>query len=164
MPKYSSERKAAVLKKLLPPHHQSVVSVSREQQISEATLYHWLKQARDQGIAAPGSVNAQAEPWSGQAKLSVVLETAALNAQQLSEYCRAKGLYPAQVARWKAACIAGADAQPAADQAMKSKLQQSDQKMTDLKKQIRRKDKALAESAALLVWQKKFQSLWEDEA
>ena len=43
MPRYSKERKAAVLKKLLPPHNRSVVSVATEEGISDATLYSWLK-------------------------------------------------------------------------------------------------------------------------
>jgi len=163
MRKYSSERKAAVLKKLLPPHNQSVVCVSREEGISEATLYNWLKKARSSGLPVPGSGNSVAEQWSGEAKLAVVLESASMNAEQLSEYCRGKGLYVEQVSRWKAACIQGANAQPVADQAMKGQLQQANQQISDLEKQIRRKDKALAESAALLVLQKKFQSLWEDE-
>jgi hypothetical protein len=37
----------------------------------------------------------------------VVIETAALNEQQMSEYCRRKGLYPEQVQRWREAAAAG---------------------------------------------------------
>ena len=35
--------------------------------------------------------------------------------------------------------------------------------MRELEKQLRRKDKALAEAAALLVLQKKAQAIWGDE-
>ena len=49
MPRYSEERKAAVLKKLLPPQNRSVVSVAAEEGISDVTLYSWLKQCRQQG-------------------------------------------------------------------------------------------------------------------
>lgn len=34
---------------------------------------------------------------------------------------------------------------------------------TRLKRELVRKDKALAEAAALLILQKKFRALWEDE-
>ena len=39
MPRFSEERKSAVLKKLLPPHNRSVPGVAREEGISEQTLY-----------------------------------------------------------------------------------------------------------------------------
>jgi transposase len=43
-------------------------------------------------------------------------------------------------------------------------LRQSKQNGEQLEKELRRKDKALAETAALLVLQKKFRTLWEVEA
>ncbi|PCI12091.1 MAG: hypothetical protein COB71_10645 [Thiotrichales bacterium] len=55
MPSYSEERKASVLKKMLPPHNQSVTKVSREEGISDATLYNWRTQAKQQGSPVPGS-------------------------------------------------------------------------------------------------------------
>ncbi|CAH1043653.1 hypothetical protein HPTD01_2131 [Halomonas sp. TD01] len=54
MPRYSAERKAAVLKKLLPPHNRSVASVATEEGISDAALYNWLKQCREKGVPVPG--------------------------------------------------------------------------------------------------------------
>ena len=49
MPRFSEERKSAVLKKLLPPHNRSVPDVAREEGISEQTLYNWRKKLRDKG-------------------------------------------------------------------------------------------------------------------
>lgn len=57
MPRYSEERKAATLKKLLPPQSRSVNSVADEDGISPQTLYHWLKQCREQGVAVPDIKN-----------------------------------------------------------------------------------------------------------
>jgi transposase len=111
----------------------------------------------------PGSLNHSREDWSGEAKFAVVIETAPLNAGELSEYCRAKGLYPEQVARWRQACIEGAAAQESRDQAVTGRLKAAKQQIRTLEKDLRRKEKALAESAALLVLQKKFNTLWEDE-
>ncbi len=163
MPSYPEQRRTAVLSKLLPPHNRSVPEVAREEGISVATLYNWRSKAKQTGVPVPGSRNKTAEQWSGEAKLSVVLETAGMNEEALSEYCRSKGLYPEQIARWRQACIAGAQAQPEQDRQTAAKLKQASDQNRELKKQIRRKDKALAESAALLVLQKKFQALWEDE-
>ena len=55
MPRYSEERKAAVLKKLLLPVNRTVVSVSAEEGISDVTLYSWLKQCRERGMPVPGN-------------------------------------------------------------------------------------------------------------
>lgn len=159
MPRYSVERKNAVLKKLLPPNNQSVPELSKTEGISEATLYNWLSKVRLEGSAVPGSRANDAEQWDGEAKLAVVFETQAMNEVEKATYCREKGLYPEQIERWRVACIAGAaNKEPQGDA-----LKQARHEIRRLKRKVDRKDKALAESAALLVLSKKFQALWEDE-
>ena len=95
MARYSSERKAALLKKLLPPINMSVAELARQENISEVTLYNWRKHARRRGSCARD--NKLTDEWPAEAKFAVVLETAALSEIELSEYCRRKGLYPEQV-------------------------------------------------------------------
>ena len=163
MGRYSVERRASVLRKLLPPSNGAVTRVAGEEGICTATLYNWLKAARERGVPVPGSGKNTADEWSGEAKLAVVLETVSLNAEELNEYCRRKGLYPEQVVRWKQACIDGARAQPQQDRQAAEELKALKRSKRELEKQLRRKDKALAESAALLVLKKKYQALWEDE-
>lgn len=162
MPRYTDERKTTVLGKLLPPHNKAIPDIAAAEGISEATLYNWLKQAKHQGVPVPGSIPTTSEDWSGEAKFAVVLETAPLNANELGEYCRSKGLYPEQVTRWKQACIAGADHQGHASQQIENQLKTARKQIRALEKDLNRKDKALAESAALLVLQKKYQALWGD--
>ena len=158
MTRYSNERKVAVLDKLLPPHNLSVPEVAELEGISQGCLYNWLKQARLEGRPVPGSRKPTPDDWSSHDKFAVVLETASLNAQELSEYCRSKGLYPEQIERWKQTFIQAVDqVKPETDsKASRKKIQQ-------LEKEIRRKDKALAETAALLVLSKKLQALWAEE-
>jgi transposase-like protein len=98
MPRYSEERKAAVLKKLLPPQNRSVVQVAAEEGVSDVTLYNWLKQCRQQGVPVPSN-RTTGEDWSPETKLAVVVETASMSEAELSAYCREKGLYPEQVQR-----------------------------------------------------------------
>jgi len=159
MPRYSSERKAAVLNKLLPPHNQSVTDVSAAEGINQSTLYNWLSNSRENGAPVPGSKASHAEQWSGEAKLAVVLETLPMNEAEKSAYCREKGLYPEQIERWRQSMIAGASGQNSDSEPLKAARNEIKQ----LKRKVDRKDKALAESAALLVLSKKFQALWEDE-
>ena len=106
MPRYSEERKAATLKKLLPPQSRSVNSVADEDGISPQTLYHWLKQCREQGVAVPGHQK-QADQWSAEDKLAIVIETAGLSEAELSAYCREKGLFTEQVKQWRTDCLQG---------------------------------------------------------
>lgn len=159
MPRYSHERKNAVLKKLLPPNNLSVPEVSQAEGISEGALYNWLSQVREGGSAVPGSRASNAEQWSGEAKFAVVLETQPMNEAEKAEYCRKKGLYAEQIERWRIACIAGASGNEPGGEPLK----QARSELKRLKRKIDRKDRALAESAALLVLSKKFQALWEDE-
>lgn len=161
MPRYSDERKAAVLSKLLPPNNQSVPAVSEAEGINQSTLYNWLTKAREGGAAVPGSRASNAEQWSGEAKFAVVLETQPMNEAEKAAYCREKGLYPAQIERWRLACIAGAANK--APSTSSEPLREARNQIKRLKRNVERKDKALAESAALLVLSKKFNALWEDE-
>ena len=159
MPHYSVERKASVLKKLLPPHNLSVSEVSELEGISEATLYNWRLQAKRQGVAVPGS-GKTTDNWSAEAKFAVVVETATMNESELSEYCRSKGLYPEQIKTWKQACIEGQLDEAARRKQEREQAKQDKKKIKELERELKRKEKALAETAALLVLRKKLNALW----
>ena len=160
---YSAERKAAVLGKLLPPRSLSVREWAREEGISDVTLYHWRKQAMAMGEM--GVVEKKApETWSGEAKLAVVVETAPLSEVELSQYCRERGLYPEQVKAWRQACIAGQQTSLQRRQEEAVQARADKQRIRELERELQRKEKALAEAAALLVLRKKLNALWGDDA
>lgn len=161
MPRYSEEFKERIVQKMMPPNSQSVAQISRETGVCEPTLYTWKKQYQREGIAVPADPS-NPENWSGQNKLAVVIETAALNEQELSEYCRKKGLYPEQVVRWKEISISGHDTPERLSKAERRELQQLKKEKRKTEKELKRKEKALAEAAALLVLQKKAQAIWGD--
>jgi transposase-like protein len=81
---------------------QSVARISEELGIYVVTLYNWRKAWRLQGEVVPASEK-DPEGWGATDKFTVVLETAGLNATELSAYCRERGLYPEQVERWRQA-------------------------------------------------------------
>lgn len=149
---YSSERKAAVLAKLLPPYNMTVIALAEQEGIASATLYKWRNQARIEGKPVPGS-NKKITQWSAQARFATLVETATLNEAELSEYCRKKGLYPEQLLEWKQSFINHGENPNTAD---KTLLIQQTKEIKLLKKALNRKEKALAEAAALLVLRKKF--------
>ncbi|WP_080675689.1 IS3 family transposase [Yersinia pseudotuberculosis] len=104
MKRISPERKAGVLAKLLPPYNMTVTAVAQMEGISEATLYNWRNQAKSEGEPVPGAEK-NSEQWPAEARLAVIVETATLSETEIAEYCRKKGLYPAQIAQWKQAFL-----------------------------------------------------------
>jgi len=97
----------------------------------------------------------------------VVLESASLNEAQLAEYCRRKGLYVEQIKAWREACEqANSAAQPVKTRHEREEEKAANKRIKQLERELRRKDAALAETAALLVLRKKAEALWgkdEDE-
>ncbi|HED16334.1 MAG TPA: hypothetical protein ENI64_05920 [Gammaproteobacteria bacterium] len=165
MKRYSIERKESVIQKMKPPHNIPIPRLAEETGISDVTLYNWRKQARVKGVAVPAD-GKNPEKWSSEDKFAIVLEAASLNEAELAEYCRQKGLYVEQIAAWRKACL-----HANADSATQNKAQQEQSKknrkqIKQLERELLRKDKALAETAALLVLQKKARAIWgepEDE-
>ncbi|MCK9513899.1 MAG: transposase [Pigmentiphaga sp.] len=92
MPSYSSELKAQIVRKMLPPNRQSVTSLSLETGISAPTLYAWKKQFRNQGFVVPTKPTAP-DDWDAKAKLAALIQTASMNEAERSAYCREQGLY-----------------------------------------------------------------------
>jgi len=93
-----------------------------------------------------------------------VLETATMNEAEIAEYCRKKGLYVDQIAVWKQACVQANAVTQEQEKASRASSFKDKREIQSLKKQLRRKDRALAETAALLVLRKKADAIWgEDE-
>ena len=105
-----------------------------------------------------------ADQWSAETKLATIIETASMSEAQLSEYCRSKGIYPEQITQWKINCISGFATSQEQTQKIKQQSKQDKTKIKSLEKELSRKEKALAETAALLVLRKKFNALYGDEA
>lgn len=163
MKSYSPERKAAILKKLLPPLNMSVAELSRQEDVSTVTLYTWRKQMRERGHVVPGS-QLSPEQWSAEAKVAVVAETLTLSEVELSEYCRERGLFPDQVKAWKATCLEGHRPAPKRSRAAREEARRDKKRIRELERELKRKEKALAEAAALLVLRKKLNAFWDEKS
>ena len=162
---YSEAVKADVRRRMSPPHRQSVTEIAQELGIHVITLYKWRKAWRLQGEVVPATQKAP-EGWSAADKFTVVLETAGLNDTELGAYCRERGLYPEQVDRWRQAAQ-DANALPqltmAEQKDLEKRHQQDQREIRRLQQELRRKDKALAEAAALLLAAKKIQAFWGED-
>ena len=159
--RYPPERKESVLRKMMPPHNRSIKQLAQEEGISEATLFNWRKQAREKGLLLPDG-DSGPEGWSARDKFAAVLEAATFNETDLAEYCRKKGIYPEQLLQWRKACEMANDWDRESSRRLKSEKKADRQRIHQLERELRRKEKALAETAALLVLRKKAQAIWGD--
>jgi transposase-like protein len=146
---------------MLPPNNRSIADLAKEEGISDATLYNWRQQARNEGKLMPDSDNTP-EGWSSRDKFAAVLETAAMSEAEMGEYCRQRGLYPEQLTHWRAACEQANDWDRASQKQLKETTRTDRKKLKQLEKELARKEKALAEAAALLVLRKKLDAMFED--
>jgi transposase-like protein len=152
---YSPEFKASIIARMLPPNDVPVPDLARETSIPKDTLYAWRATARKK---AQGVAIAATSGLSSEEKFAVVVETATLNEVELGEYCRAKGLYPQEVSAWRASCRQANTIVSA--KAERAEIRTQKQQIKALERELGRKEKALAEAAALLVLQKKARSLF----
>ena len=153
MRKYSKERKAHVIKQMLPPMSCLVSELSRKEGIPIATLYAWRS-----AIQTPGgsmSAKSRVDQWSAEQKLACIVSTYSMNTEELNEYCRKNGLYPEQIKEWKLACLSVHSTKKKG-----SEVKAAHKTIKKLKQEIGRKDKALSETATLLALGKKYDALW----
>jgi transposase-like protein len=156
MPSYSSEFKEQAVRRLMPPNSQTIPMVSRDLSVSAATLYAWKHQFESKGFAVPAK-SSSPDKWNMKSKLAVIIQTASMNEAERSAYCREQGLYPEQLDDWRAA-FEFADVRDEAT--AKAALAIERKKNKQLERELRRKEKALAETAALLTLSKKARAIW----
>ena len=80
----------------------------------------------------------------------------------MAEYCRRRGIYSEQIVLWRRACESANDWDREQNQRLKAEKKADRQQIRLLDNELRRKEKALAEAAVLLVLKKKAQAIWGD--
>jgi transposase-like protein len=160
--RYTQERKNEIIQRMMPPNNESVAQISKEEGITEVTLYKWRKEARVAGSATPGN-GQTSDKWSSQDKFLIVMETFSMNELELAEYCRKKGLYREQIEAWKSVCLQANSQAFDQEKQLNVQLKEEKQRAKALEKDLQKKEKALAEAAALLLLRKKAQAIWGDD-
>lgn len=157
--KYTKQQKEGIIQRMMAPNPTSIKELSKEEGISMGTLYNWRQEARRKGILLPDT---DAVGWSAADKFAAVLESAPLNEHDFGAYCRRKGILPEQLKQWREACESANDWDRHANKRLKEERHGDRKEIRQLKAELQRKEKALAEAAALLVLQKKVQAIWEE--
>jgi len=154
MGNYSDTVKEAMVVKLTTLDAPSATALAKEVNIPQSTLSRWVREYGTIGRGGDDMKARRPQDWTAEEKLNAILEYEKLNEEERGKYLREKGLHSIQIERWKEAIIEGLKS---------SKLNKKDfrdKKIKELEKELRRKDKALAETAALLVLKKKAQDIW----
>ena len=160
MKKYSYEFKTQAVEKALGRDYDvSLNSVAIHLGVDHSTLRRWVKQFENQSYGE-GIMNEEKSPrsWTAEQKLEIVIACESMDKEQVSAHCREHGIYPHHVKQWKAEIlkamsVPGKSANPA-------QVKQLREENKSLRKELRRKEKALAEAAALLVLKKKAEGMW----
>jgi|TARA_B100001964_G_C14191682_1_gene581374 transposase-like protein len=157
MREYSDTIKEAMVVKLTSPGAPSASSLAQEVGITQSTLSRWVKEYAKVGRA--GGVMKARRPldWAAEEKLNAVLQYEKLEEEERGQYLREKGLHAVHIERWIEELIEGLKSSKSGKRDPRDK-----KRIKELEKELRRKEKALAETAALLVLKKKVQAIWGD--
>jgi transposase len=168
--RYSDTIRARMIRRMVGPGGLSAHALAREAGISHSALSKWLREAgRVRGMADNDDPSKEPPPlgqpprgarqeWSAEDKLRAVIETSKLEGEALGEYLRRSGLHQAQVDQWRAEAMEGLEARRGGP----ARAGAEGRRIKELERELRRKEKALAETAALLVLRKKLNALWGD--
>jgi transposase-like protein len=158
--KYSEAFKSKMVRKMAAPGGPSANALSKEVGVHQCTLSRWHRDAAkvgdmkvQQGVSSPKS-------WTASEKLEAVLEAASLAEDELGPFLRRKGLYRKVLEQWREQMLRGLEAEKA--RSRPSSKTPEGRRIRELEKELRRKDTALAETAALIVLKKKAQAIWGD--
>jgi len=138
---------------LLPPESASVTDIARQLGVSTTTLERW----RAEALAGGGDTT---RAWTPAARLEAVIATAGMDEASRGAWCREKGLYPTDLDTWKQDALSGLGNPPDPEGGTTAKRER--RRIKELERDLHRKDKALAETAALLVLSKKLSAIFHE--
>lgn len=165
---YTQGFKSNMVRKMARPNGISASALARETGIPQQSLSRWLRDAN----VVNGSGNfviseeherampkKRPEDKSAEEKLKIVIEAETVPEEQLGAFLRRNAIHEAQLREWRRLMLSGLQKpfRPS------SKSSEDSRKIRDLEKELQRKEKALAEAAAILILKKKVQSIWGDE-
>lgn len=155
MSKYSYKFKEEVVRKKLSG--RPVLEISKETGVSDVTIYHWAKMfkagtLKDDNLDYPGNISAQQ-------KYRLLIESYSIPKDEHGKWLRENGVHPEHLKKWNLE-VENIMTKPNSE---KKEIKKLKAELKTAEREIKKKDKALAEAAALLVLKKKYQYLWEEE-
>lgn len=174
---YAPEFREQILLKARTRGQRTLADIATENNLALGTLKGWIKESNKvaQTLSQPlpaTPIDLPAKQYNAGQRLQALQESHALTGLALAAWCREKGLFEHQLQQWRhAICSMDSNSNSNSNSnstksshAEQAALRKLSHEHAQLKRELLRKDKALAETAALLVLQKKFQALWATEA
>jgi len=157
---YTPEFKEQAILKVLQRGDKTIQSIADELNINLFTLKEWLRKSRT--TMTDNTPPKRPTDWTRAQRFQALMQSSSFNGEALNGFCREQGIFTHHLEAWKTEFIketgtAETSRKSGADKVLREENAQ-------LKKELNRKEKALAETAALLVLQKKFQAFWEEKA
>lgn len=163
MTKYSKEFKESLVLKILAGPKQSIRAVASEAKVGISSLHGWVQAAKKAApfalLAGNVTANKRAVDLSLEEKFHLVTESVSLQNEELNHYCRQKGIFKTQLEQWKLAFMTDKE-ESTSSKKMAAELKQLRLQNKQLQQELHRKDRALAEAAALLILKKKADLIW----
>ena len=154
---YSIQLREAVLKKVLQGNKPQY-EIANEFGVGRSTIGKWLREYKQNGNIDLNSKEKCPKDWAAEERMSALMETGAMSVEDRTAWCRKKGIFIHNLDQWKKDAVSTMSSGSIKTQSEEVKNLKKENK--DLKKDLNRKEKALAETAALLVLKKKAQEIW----
>jgi len=173
--RYPDRFKSAMIQRMTGSDPTTAGTLSKEVGVAQPTLSRWLREASIVDLSSgqdptigfltevekTGMKRKRPKDWSPEAKLQAVLEASGLPEDKFGAFLRRKGIHDIHLQQWRKEMLSGLEnASPAKKNTGKSP---EAKRLRELERELYRKEKALAETAALLVLKKKAQAIWGDE-
>ena len=142
---------------------QTLKNIADDLGVGQSTLQRWIRLAKDNKLEKPESpMSKEKSPqdWNKTQRFEAIMHCHSLNDEQISTYCRENGIYPHHLKGWKTEFLSDNQGSEPVSRREKKKLKQENKR---LQKELNRKDRALSETAALLVLSKKCQAIWGEK-
>jgi transposase-like protein len=160
---YTNGFKSRMIERMAGPERISATALAKEVGVSQGTLSRWLRQAANRRVGPMNDKKRGEGRWTAKEKLRIVLEASRLSEEGLGAFLRREGVHEAQLKEWTETVTQAATAALSPAPKRKSKQQSRETKrIRELEKDLRRKEKALAEVTALLALKKKLEEIWGD--
>ncbi|GAB4411107.1 MAG: hypothetical protein OHK0056_14730 [Bacteriovoracaceae bacterium] len=155
MKRFSEEFKDSIIQKSCLPGGPTLAYLAQKHDLPVSTLYGWKrKYAKHSGMS-------KSNKWTPEQKLEAIIKTASMNENELGEYLRKNGLHSSELEQWREEFMKGVKGpgRPKKD----PELAKAEAESKQLKKELRRKEKALAEMSARVILLKKSQEIFGDD-
>ena len=154
---YPIQVQEAVIKKVLLGNKRQH-EIAKEFGVGRSTIGKWLKEYKQKGSMKLSIKEKRPTDWAAEERISSLIETGSMTVEKRTAWCRKNGIFIHNLEQWKKDAIATMI--PGSNKEQIEKERNLKREIVSLKKDLSRKDKALAETAALLVLKKKAQEIW----